>query len=110
MASGGEESHYALSFISYARPDERESFFAFAEVLCHTMAALFDARPHWEKVCPLTATEANWLYPRLPEFRAVCESIDPSGTFRNEWVDRVLFAPDSADSRAASQQDSPHEN
>lgn len=91
MASGGEESHYAISFISYARPDERKSFFAFAEVLCHTMSALFDARPHWGKVCPLTPTEAERLYPRLSEFRAICEAVDPDGVFRNDWAENLLF-------------------
>lgn len=92
MASGGTEPHYAISFISYARPDERESFFAFAEVLCHTTAALFDARPHWGKVCPLTETEASRLYLDLPRFRSECEQHDPSGTFRNDWVSQILFA------------------
>lgn len=91
MASGGEESHYAISFISYALPDERESYFAFAEVLCHTMAALFDARPHWGKVCPLKSTEAERLYPRLKEFRSICQATDPEGVFRNDWVEQLLF-------------------
>lgn len=95
MASGEEESCYAISLISYARPDERTSFFAFAEVLCHTVAALFDARPHWGKVCPLTPGEAQRLYPRLNEFRSICQVADPDGVFRNAWLEQLLFQTES---------------
>jgi hypothetical protein len=91
MSSGSEEPSYAISLISYARPSERAGFEAVMTFLARSMSALFDARPHWGKFCPVTAEEVERLYPELPRFREVCEAIDPSGLFRNGWVNRVLF-------------------
>lgn len=92
MTSGIDEPSYALSFISYAKPTERDSFLAFAGFLSKSMVALFRARPHWGKVCPLTAEQASELCPHLTQFREVCAAVDPEGVFRNGWVQRILFA------------------
>jgi len=92
MASGAGEDWYALSFISYARPAHRDGFFLFASFLGRSMARLFHARPHWGKVCPLEASELADLYPRLAEFRAVCEQLDPAAVFRNDWTAGLLEA------------------
>jgi hypothetical protein len=54
------------------------------------MIALFSARPHWGKICPLTAEEADRLYPELAQFREICRQFDPAGIFRNAWLERVL--------------------
>ncbi|MBC8113496.1 MAG: hypothetical protein H7062_03905, partial [Candidatus Saccharimonas sp.] len=78
-------------FISYAQPSEREGFFRFAEHLARTTAALFQARPHWGKYCPIDSETVAALYPHLAEFRSVCSSLDPTGRFCNEWVSRLLF-------------------
>ncbi len=96
MTSDTAEPYYALSFISYARPDDRHGFFAFAEVLSRALGGLFDARPHWGKICPLTAVEAARLYPQLPQFLEICRQFDPQGVFRNAWLDRTLFAESPA--------------
>lgn len=53
--------------------------------------APFDARPHWGKVFLGDATELERLYPRLPEFRALADRLDPRGAFRNAFSDRYLF-------------------
>jgi len=91
MTSGTDEPSYALSFISYAHPQQRQSFFAFAELLSKSLAAMFDGRPHWGKVCPLSFNDIERLYPTLPKFREVCNTIDPDGKFWNEWVERIVF-------------------
>lgn len=91
MASGGDEDWYALSFISYDRPDERAGYFRFAELLARSMAALFGARPHWGKWCPIDATTAQRLYPELETFRQICEQSDPEGRFRNAFVRERIF-------------------
>jgi L-gulono-1,4-lactone dehydrogenase len=91
LASSDDEDYYALSFISYARPCDRESFFQFAEHLVRTTAALFQARPHWGKHCPIDSATVAALYPHLAQFRNVCSRLDPTGRFRNEWVSRLLF-------------------
>jgi len=92
MASGVAEPCYALSLISYARPNQREKFFKFADFLAHSMAILFEARPHWGKYCPISGVEAERLYPELPQFRSVCRQYDARGVFRNDWVNQVLFS------------------
>ncbi|MCC7084233.1 MAG: FAD-binding protein [Pirellulales bacterium] len=91
MSSGGDEPYYALSFISYARPSQRDGFFKFAKFLAASMAALFEARPHWGKVCPLDREQIQRLYPRLPEFQRACQTSDPDGVFRNSWLENTLF-------------------
>jgi xylitol oxidase len=90
--SSGDEARYALSFISYARPGRRDRFLQFAKVLANTMAALFDARPHWGKVCPLPPSELARLYPGLREFVSIQKHIDPADAFANEWVCGILAA------------------
>ncbi len=91
MASSDDEPYYAISFISYHRPRERDGFFQFANVLAETTSRLFEARPHWGKVCPIDSQLVQKLYPHLPEFRRICEAMDPDGVFRNEWVDSLIF-------------------
>ncbi len=86
------EASYAISLISYARPSERAGFFEFADELSRQMVHRFDARPHWGKYCPLTAAQAERLYPRLREFRGICRQFDPAGAFRNDWTADVLFS------------------
>ena len=92
MASGGDEPHYSLSFVSYDRPRERAGFFRFAAVLADTTSRLFAARPHWGKYCPIDTAAAERLYPQLPMFRQVCDEMDKDGVFRNEWVKGLFFA------------------
>jgi hypothetical protein len=91
MSSGGNEPFYALSFISYARPSDRQGFMDFARILSKAMGALFDGRPHWGKICPLSAEGAARLYPQLPRFREIAAQFDPNGVFRNDWMNTVLF-------------------
>lgn len=94
MSTGPDGPSYALSFISYARPSQRTSFFEFARVLAATMSALFDGRPHWGKVNPLSPAEINRLYPGLRDFAAVHKQLDGADAFANEWVGSILSAAD----------------
>ena len=55
------------------------------------MSQRFGARPHWGKYCPLSAAEAERLYPRLGKFREICRRYDPRGQFRNDWTAETLF-------------------
>jgi FAD/FMN-containing dehydrogenase len=94
MASSVDEPYYSISFVNYNRPSERESFLKFANILAQTTADLFQARPHWGKFCPIDAQTARQLYPRLNEFRDICNTADPNGVFRNPWIDTVIFDTD----------------
>lgn len=96
MTSDSDEPYYAISFISYDRPVERDGFFRFARFLSDSMSALFAARPHWGKVCLLTRDQAQRLYPNLPQFREQCVRFDRQARFGNAWLDRLcLGKPDS---------------
>jgi hypothetical protein len=94
MASGGKQDWYAVSFISYARPARRAGFSLFASFMARSMSRLFQARPHWGKVCPLEANELTSLYPRFDSFRTVCNTLDPQGVFQNDWTTALLKADD----------------
>ena len=94
MASGGNQDWYAVSFISYARPTRRAGFSLFSKFMARSMSQLFQARPHWGKICPLEASELTSLYPRFDSFRTVCNSLDSQGVFQNEWTTALLKADD----------------
>jgi FAD/FMN-containing dehydrogenase len=82
MTGGADEPYYAISFITYVEP--RDAFYALAGYLARSMVERFQARLHWGKYFPLTDAEAASAYPRLGEFRAICQRVDPNGVFRNE--------------------------
>jgi L-gulono-1,4-lactone dehydrogenase len=90
MASGECDPWYALSFISYARPNQRAGFMAFAKFLAKSMVTLFGARPHWGKVFPIDPILVAAAYPRFEEFRSVCAAFDPADVFTNQWTASLL--------------------
>lgn len=49
-----------------------------------------DGRPHWGKLHFQTAETLAPRYPRWEEFQAARRRLDPVGTFRNDYTDRVL--------------------
>jgi alditol oxidase len=66
---------------------------AVTEALEQVEAALLplDARPHWGKVFNARADTIAPRYPRLEDFRAVLDRVDPRGAFRNEWLERRVL-------------------
>lgn len=58
-----------------------------------TFQAIADAvggRPHWGKMHQLDAAKLRTRYPRFDDFRRLRAEVDPAGTFRNSYLDRVL--------------------
>jgi xylitol oxidase len=53
--------------------------------------APFAPRPHWGKVFAATAADLAPRYPRLADFRALAERLDPRGAFGNDFLDRHVF-------------------
>jgi len=86
----GDEDWYAISFISYELPDDRDGFFKFANFVGPLVAELFGGRCHWGKYNPLTREENSCLYSELDSFRKVVHRFDPDGFFSNEWLDDVV--------------------
>lgn len=90
MAADSGEDWYAISMISYQHPSERQGFQNVMTFLAQTFAKRFGGRPHWGKWCPLSAEALVPLYPRWGDFVAVCQSQDPTGQFRNEWLEELF--------------------
>lgn len=59
--------------------------------LIEEQLAPFQARPHWGKLFTMQPAQLQSLYARLPEFRALAESLDPHGKFRNKFLDTYVF-------------------
>ena len=53
--------------------------------------APFAARPHWAKVFSLNAAQLAPLYPRIADFRALTQQLDPGGKFRNKFLADHLY-------------------
>ncbi|GLY01319.1 MULTISPECIES: FAD-binding protein [Actinoplanes] len=47
-------------------------------------------RPHWGKVFTMAPADVRAAYPRFDDFAALTRRFDPSGTFRNPWLDALL--------------------
>jgi hypothetical protein len=84
MSSGDTACWYAISLATYQR--EHPAFLTLVRVLTRALATAYGGRPHWGKLCPLTAIEIAPLYPELPRFRAHCASVDPQQTFVNDFA------------------------
>ncbi|MEU4533262.1 D-arabinono-1,4-lactone oxidase [Streptosporangium sp. NPDC023825] len=51
----------------------------------------FEARPHWGKLFLMGPERLNSLYDRLPDFRRLAADLDPTGKFRNPFLDARVF-------------------
>lgn len=47
-------------------------------------------RPHWGKIFTTDPASVRAAFPRFGDFRELVRRYDPSGVFRNEWLDAVL--------------------
>lgn len=57
---------------------------------CEQIFRAHGGRPHWGKRHTQTAETLATLYPEWDRFAAVRARLDPGGTFRNDYLDRVL--------------------
>lgn len=57
--------------------------------------APFDARPHWGKLFTMSPARVQSLYPQINHFRALLETYDPRGKFRNAFLDAYIFGTSS---------------
>jgi alditol oxidase len=54
--------------------------------------APFDVRPHWGKLFTISPAQLHSRYEKLPDFIELCRRYDPNGKFRNEFLNRNIFA------------------
>jgi alditol oxidase len=53
--------------------------------------APFHPRPHWGKLFTMSPAALKDAYTRMPEFLGLCRKYDPSGKFRNEFLNKNIF-------------------
>ena len=53
--------------------------------------APFQPRAHWGKMFTMPPKEIRAHYPRLADFRALLDTHDPSGKFRNAFIEHNIF-------------------
>ncbi|MHA7143551.1 FAD-binding protein [Arthrobacter sp. TmT3-37] len=53
--------------------------------------APLSVRPHWGKLFLAGADQLAPAYPRFDDFRRLALRLDPSGKFRNDFLDRTVF-------------------
>jgi L-gulono-1,4-lactone dehydrogenase len=82
-AHGGERAYLAVH-LSPRRHDP--GFLAAVEEALVPLGA----RPHWGKLHQRTAADLARAYPRWQDFQRVRRELDPTGTFANDHLDRVL--------------------
>jgi FAD-linked oxidoreductase len=74
-----------------------ESYFRSVESIMDS----YGGRPHWGKRHFQAATTLAERYPRFLDFLAARNRLDPEGTFRNQYLDRVLGPPTRSALQAA---------
>lgn len=53
--------------------------------------APFQPRPHWGKIFSMNAQTLERAFPKMAEFRKLLQSYDPTGKFRNPFLDTYVF-------------------
>jgi len=51
----------------------------------------FRARPHWGKLFTMTPQQLRKSYGKMGDFIELAKSLDPTGKFRNEFLDTNIF-------------------
>ncbi|TLU98249.1 D-arabinono-1,4-lactone oxidase [Dyadobacter luticola] len=51
----------------------------------------FNARPHWGKLFKVSPAILEKRYAKLPEFRSLAKELDPTGKFRNDFLNLNIF-------------------
>lgn len=87
MSPSYERATVGFHFTWHKRWDLLEPFLPLLE----EALAPFDARPHWAKMFTMSPQRVQSLYPRLADFRALLQRYDPTGKFRNAYLDKYIF-------------------
>jgi len=53
--------------------------------------APFAAKPHWGKLFTMAPAHLASMYEKLPAFRKMLKEYDPTGKFRNAFLDRYIY-------------------
>lgn len=59
--------------------------------LIEQQLAPYNARPHWGKLFTMPHQRLATLYPKMHQLQQLMRHYDPTGKFRNEYLDKVIF-------------------
>lgn len=93
MTASSNGPMYSISIFTYDPPRRREAYYEFCRFLAFSLLRLANARLHWGKHFPFQYRDIVSSYPRLEEFRTICQSFDPNGNLRNGYSKQVLNLP-----------------
>jgi xylitol oxidase len=82
-----EQPIVCLHFSWRKRWDEISKFLPILEA----GLAPYRARPHWGKLFIMSPAHVQSLYPRMGDFRDLLQRYDPTGKFRNPFIDHYIF-------------------
>mgnify|MGYP001072316647 CR=1 FL=1 len=85
LSTGYERANAYIAVHQYHRAAHRDYFAAFEEIV-----AAHAGRPHWGKLHTLGVEQLDELYPRLGDFRAIRDRLDPDRVLGNAYLTRVL--------------------
>ena len=54
--------------------------------------APFEAKPHWAKLFTMAPARLQSVHPKLSDFRELLKHYDPSGKFRNDYLNTNLYS------------------
>ncbi|WP_420114919.1 D-arabinono-1,4-lactone oxidase [Pseudactinotalea sp.] len=87
LSAAYERDTVAFHFTWHAQPDAVQALLPEVE----RALAPFAARPHWGKWFAMGREELEQVFPRIGDFRALAARLDPTGTFRNAYLDRLVL-------------------
>ena len=87
LSTGYQRASAYVAVHHYWRKDPTRFFAAFEAIV-----AEHGGRPHWGKQHSLGVDRLRELYPRLDDFLAVRDRLDPHRVFANPYLERVLCA------------------
>ncbi|TIC83823.1 FAD-binding protein [Nocardioides sp. GY 10113] len=85
LSTASERDSFYLAFHTH-RDADHLAYFALME----RIMVDHGGRPHWGKVHTRTAADLAAVYPRLSEFQALRDRLDPQRVFANGYLRRVL--------------------
>ena len=70
--------------------------------------APFGPRPHWGGFFLFRPEVVATMYPMMPAYREVIEKLDPTGKFRNSFVDQFVFGIAAAEEETTTEEHACH--
>jgi len=87
MSPSYDRDTLAIHFTWFDKPDDVDAVLPILEAALRP----FEARPHWGKVFAMRASELDEIYPKMEDFRRLLSEYDPTGKFRNAFIDSRIF-------------------